>query len=281
MILHHKERIKDVTFYVKTPLRYSDTFTFIPIQYKYKGKCDDIIFQTPQLFIPYGVRELDNQKMIIDISFLNGVNDVSVVQFYEDINSIYTLFHKRYSSTYKVHPFMKETMFSKCMRCKVNPTSHFYNQGKQRIKTLNPFTYGRFLLRLSGLWVIDGEIWFQWVLLQGQVETPYQLDSYSFIDEESVQDKYQKMLKMGVPQAAVNQQKKMDKVPPPPPPPPPSGTTSNKSSRLEISSSELKSVKLKKAKKQEQVKHKTNHRGYEPPTKEELQVALSKLQTPK
>ena len=291
MILHHKERINDLTIYIKTPLKYSDSFTFIPIRYKYKNVSKDIIFQTPQLFIPYGVKTLDNHKTIIDISFMNSENDIQVRKFYEDLYKIFSLFNKKYSNQYKVHSFLKETIFSTCMRCKIESSTHFYNQSKQKIKTIHPFNYGRFLLQLSGLWLIDNEIWFQWFLVQGQLETPYQLHSYSFIDDDSESstttnnednedDKYKKMIKMGVPIAAVQQQKKLDTIPPPPPPPPPSNTTSMRTSitsRLEISESDLQSVQLKKAKPIEKVKIKTNRQGFEPPSKEELQVAIMKL----
>ena len=84
MILHHKQRLNDISFYIKSPLHYSNSFTFIPIQYKYKGKITNVVFQTPQLFVPYGVKELSNKKLILDLSFQNHENDIHVSTFLED-----------------------------------------------------------------------------------------------------------------------------------------------------------------------------------------------------
>ena len=290
MILHYKEGLTNVSFYVKTPLKYSESFTFIPIQYKYKGDLSDIIFQSPHLFIPYGVTKLPNGKLILDISFQNSIHDKDVKLFYVMLQQIYSLFQKRYSKEYQVHNFCKDTPFSKCMRCKLESSDIFYNQSKHKIKQLSSFNYGRFLLQLSGLWVIDNEVWFQWFILQGHIETPSQLDSYSFIDDSpenkknescSKDDKYQKMLKMGIPQIAVDHQRRLDtkNIPPPPPLNIPS-SSKIKGGRVEISSKDLLSVTLKKTqpKTTQKSKSKINSGGFEPPSKEELQIALSKLQ---
>tara|TARA_B100001123_G_scaffold411195_1_gene507158 strand:+ start:487 stop:1368 length:882 start_codon:yes stop_codon:yes gene_type:complete len=290
MILHYKEGLTNVSFYIKTPLKYSKSFTFIPIQYKYKGNLTDIIFQSPHLFIPYGVTKLSNGKLILDISFQNSMNDKDVDLFYAMLQTIYSIFQKRYSKEYQVHNFCKDTPFSKCMRCKLESSDIFYNQSRNKMKQLSSFHYGRFLLQLSGLWVIDNEVWFQWFILQGHIETPIQLDSYSFIDDSSgnkkkdtcsTDDKYQKMLKMGIPQIAVDHQRKLDGTNIPPPPPLNIPTSSkHKGTRLEISSKDLLSVTLKKTQPKEIKKNKPNiiSGGFEPPSKEELQIALSKLQ---
>ena len=290
MILHYKEGLTNVSFYVKTPLKYSESFTFIPIQYKYKGELTDIIFQSPHLFIPYGVTKLPNGKLILDISFQNRIHDKDVDLFYVMLQKIYSMFQRRYSKEYQVHNFCKDTPFSKCMRCKLESSNIFYNQSKQKMKKLSSFNYGRFLLQLSGLWVIDNEVWFQWFILQGHIETPSQLDSYSFIDDSpenkkmdtySKDDKYQKMLKMGIPQIAVEHQRKLDtkNIPPPPPLNFPS-SSKHRGGRVEISSKDLLSVTLKKTQQNttQKNKPKITSGGFEPPSKEELQIALSKLQ---
>ena len=43
MIYHFKDNLQNLTYRLKTPLKYSDDFTFIPI----KINNDDILFQTP------------------------------------------------------------------------------------------------------------------------------------------------------------------------------------------------------------------------------------------
>lgn len=293
MILHHKQRLNDVSFYIKSPLHYSNSFTFIPIHYKYKGKITNVVFQTPQLFIPYGIKELSNKKLILDLSFQNHENDIHVSNFVEDLEIIYMRFFKKYADLYKVHHFLRETIFYKCMRCKVDSSTLLFNQSKQKINTINPFTYSRFLLQLSGLWIIDNEVWFQWNILQGQIESPLTFTSFCFIDDEtstttSSQElsKYEKMIKMGVPKEAVEKQKQLDSnnIPPPPPPPPFISSKTSLSntrisqSRIDITSSDLLSVKLKKTE-TIPLKQKPRQRtGFEPPSKEELQIAISKLQ---
>ena len=129
---------------------------------------------------------------------------------------------------------------------------------------------------MSGLWINNKDIWFQWNLLQAKVQIPFHLKEYSFIDEINIineiqegnkspskpPDKYDKMLKMGVPKEAVQRQKILDgniTRPPPhhpphhPPRPPPITClpmkTNNKSHDIpKIKASDLQSVILKKGK---------------------------------
>ena len=94
------------------------------------------------------------------------------------------------------------------------------------------------------------------------------------------------MIKMGVPKAAVEKQKQLDSnnIPPPPPPPPFISSKTSLSntrisqSRIDITSSDLLSVKLKKAGTIPLKQKPRQKTGFEPPSKEELQIAISKLQ---
>jgi hypothetical protein len=126
--------------------------------------------------------------------------------------------------------------------------------------------------------------------LQAKVKIPTHLKEYSFIEEikETIPDKYDKMLRLGVPKEAVNMQKILDgkgsnKIPPPPPPPPLlMMNKSNKSNDIpKIKASDLRSVTLKKTQpitKKIIIKD-PNH--FEPPTLEELQTTLSRLKPTK
>ena len=68
-------------------------------------------------------------------------------------------------------------------------------------------TYGSFIIHLSGLWIMNQTLWFDWQLLQAQINTPCQIDSFMIKNNMSIPpppppppsiNKYQRMLKMGI-----------------------------------------------------------------------------------
>ena len=70
MIIHHKEDFKQYKIFLCKSLKYSESFTFVPIMVR-KEKFNKCIFQTPLLFTPFGIQETTNHKKIIDLSFQN------------------------------------------------------------------------------------------------------------------------------------------------------------------------------------------------------------------
>ena len=67
MIIHYKDNLNNLNNYQLSslkPLKYSDSFTFIPIQILHKNnkKYHQCIFQTPYLFAPYGIQNTQNNK---------------------------------------------------------------------------------------------------------------------------------------------------------------------------------------------------------------------------
>jgi len=276
MIIHHRN-INNIELGFKKTLKYSENFKFIPLKFYYENHFTDCIFQTPKLFIPFGIQKLDENKKIIDLSFQNKENDKDIQVFIRNLNKIYkTIVHKY--NNYNVNSFLKETTYDLSMRLKASD-SFFFDSCKNEIKKIDSFSHGKFIIQLKGLWMCDNNIWFQWYLLQAKMDTNITLKNYSFIDEvdevDEVDDKYIKMLKMGVPKEAIELKKLMDsKVPSPPPLPnfKPSLPVSK------IKASDLQNVKLKKPKtilKERIVKKDSNH--FEPPSLEELQITISKL----
>jgi len=269
MIIHHKEDIKSYQIICQKKLKYLDDFSFIPIKIvRSTDKSDPGIFQTPLLFTPYGIQNQHN-KTTIDLSFMNKDNDPLVESFYNTLLYIYDFIHTKYKDTYTVNPFMKHTMFNEMIRLKVNSRLLIFDQQKQPIDTIPPFSYGCFMMNLHGLWISDKDIWFQWYLNQGKIIEPISLAEYGFIDDiiptpalssdPQTQDKYDKMLKMGVPKEAVDRQRQLDQpgnvppplksgIPPPPPLPHPTHLHTKSKSPLMISSSDLINVKLKQTK---------------------------------
>ena len=284
MIIHHKEDFSEYDICILKSLKYSDTFTFIPIQLNKKetNKFQKCIFQTPLLFSPFGIQTTKNNKKIIDVSFQNKDNDNSLKQFEKTLSLIYKRIHHKYSNEYTMNHFMKETDFENCLRLKIPSDILIYDENQSTMNTIQSFTYGYFIIHLHGLWLNNNDIWFQWDLLQAKVLIPTYLKEYSFIDEiqnKKLPSKYDKMIKMGVPEEAVQRQKILDGKIPPPPPPPGISLPKTKSYIIhKIQASDLQSVTLKKGKPLPKKKMKTNN-NFEPPSIEELQTTLSKLKS--
>jgi len=293
MIIHHSEDIKLYHLFINKALKYSEKFTFIPIRLKKDKDFIKCIFQTPLLFTPYGIKKTQNDKNIIDISFQNIENDKSQLNFHKNLEYIYNTVYNKYKYDYIVNKFLKNTDFNDCLRLKINDNTKIFDGSKNIIEKIENYSYGNFIIELEGLWLNEENIWFQWNLLQAKVRLPTHLTEYSFIDEiidhKIRDDKYDKMLKMGVPKEAVERQKLLDnKISKPvfnsiPPPPPPPGILPEKkiNSIPKIKASDLRNVVLKKSKPigKKPIKKDPNH--FEPPTLEELQTTLSRLRKTK
>jgi hypothetical protein len=291
MIIHHSENLKSYPFFIQKPLKYSDKFTFIPLRLKKDKIYQKCILQTPLLFTPYGICKTQNDKDIIDISFQNIENDKSQKIFHGNLKHIYDAVYEKYKYDYIVNDFLKRTDFNDCLRLKLNSNTTVFDESKNIIEKIENYSYGTFIIELEGLWLNEDNIWFQWNLLQAKIKIPTYLSEYSFIDEiqekvvnhKDKEDKYDKMLKMGVPKEAVNRQKMIDGKIPPPPPPPNLVNSINKSYSIpKINASDLRSVVLKKGKnipKRKIINKDQNH--FEPPTLEELQSTLSRLKPTK
>jgi len=284
MIIHHK-KLNEILLGNKKSLKYSKDFIFIPLRIFYENNFRECLFQTPKLFLPYGKQKLDNGKYIVDLSFQNKNNDKDNIIFLRNLQNIFDIIKDKYKD-YNVNSFLKQTSFDYTMRLKVSLNSKFYDNSRNHLYKIDPFSYGIFIIGLEGLWIHNNEIWFQWYLLQARLEKPTFLNEYAFIEEDKEDkeninlDKYQKMKNMGVPQGAIELQKNLDlknksSIPHPPPPPPPSNFHSNVPVN-KIKASDLRGIVLKKSKpiKKEKIYSKT---GFEPPSLEELQTTLSKL----
>ena len=295
MIIHHSEDIKLYHLFINKALKYSEKFTFIPIRLKKDKDFIKCIFQTPLLFTPYGIKKTQNNKNIIDLSFQNIENDKSQLNFHKNLEYIYNTVYNKYKYDYIVNKFLKNTDFNDCLRLKINDNTKIFDESKNIIEKIENYSYGNFIIELEGLWLNEENIWFQWNLLQGKVRLPTHLTEYSFIDEiidhKKRDDKYDKMLKMGVPKEAVERQKLLDnkmsksvsnRIPPPPPPPPPGILPEKKINSIpKIKASDLRNVVLKKSKPIEKKPIKKDPNHFEPPTLEELQTTLSRLRKTK
>ena len=219
MIIHFKDDFQLLEFIFKKPLKYSDSYTFIPIQIK-----DKYAFQTPTLYAPYGIQQFNGKKMI-DLSFFNHENDENITNFYQDLRNIEGLIKKKYRSKYQVHSFFKRNQFEECIRFKIDHNLLIFDTMKHKLHTINSHRYGNYLINLHGLWISNDQLWIQWHLLQARIMEPINFDRYLFIDDE--------------PRKA---------LPIPPPPPLPIFKKSNQKKVSKINALDLQKVVLKPGK---------------------------------
>tara|TARA_B110000858_G_scaffold103342_1_gene118464 strand:- start:59 stop:883 length:825 start_codon:yes stop_codon:yes gene_type:complete len=190
---------------IKKKLKYSEYCTLIPIKYNN----NDLIIQTPKMYIPYGEKYVYNNinKKYVDISFLNINNDDNIKIFYDNLNIIYDKINNFYE--YDVDDIIKKYNKNNLLRLKITKDILIYDQNKKNIDKIINNTYGSFIIHLQGLWLMNDTLYFHWELLQCKLDMPIYLSEYSFIDD--VKPIINKGKGMG---------KSKDNVPPPPPPPP-------------------------------------------------------------
>ena len=165
MILHYHD-IPQSTLSFQKKLKYSDSCSFIPVSFK-----DKYAIQTPTMHVPYGIIKNDNEKQFLDITFYNKENDSDLKDFIKSLKLIYKVIQQKYEK-YNVNLFLKQTQFNESLRLKVDTNALFFNEAKQKIHKVKSNYYGRFLISLSGLWIINDEIWIQWILLQAKMIEP-------------------------------------------------------------------------------------------------------------
>ena len=234
MILNHKDFKYDKKLLtIKKKQKYSQEFTFFPLKYDLK----DFLIQIPVLFIPFGIQQysVNDSKKYIDLSFQNLENDNNIQIFINNLKKIFSSIKKKFND-YSVEHFLKKTKYSFLLRLKLADTCLFFDQYKNKYNDELPKTYGSFIIQLSGLWLMNKKVWFNWRLLQAKINTPFILKEYAFIDDENYEEnlnikkfippppppppppplpnKYSMMLKIGIPKHAVEQKKTLDRIRP-------------------------------------------------------------------
>lgn len=218
---------------IKKKLKYSEHCTLIPIKYNN----DDLIIQTPKMYIPFGEKYVYNNKnkKYVDISFLNIENDNNIKIFYDNLNIIFDKINNFYK--YDVDDIIKKYNKNDLLRLKITKNILIYNQKRENIDKIINNTYGSFIIHLYGLWLMNDTLYFHWELLQCKLDIPIYLSEYSFIDDvkpifnkgkgkgkgkcvpppppppPEMESKYDKMIKMGIPKDAVLQKMRLEETP--------------------------------------------------------------------
>ena len=129
MILHYKNiDVKSDTISFKKRVQYSDNFSFIPIKFLN----NDLIIQTPYLFVPFNISNYDQKtdKKHIVLSFFEDDKNNNI--FIEKLNDIIKIVQNKYSDKI-LNNFIKENNYSKWMRLKVQDNCLFFNDQKEII----------------------------------------------------------------------------------------------------------------------------------------------------
>lgn len=268
-MLHYKDNLK-IPIFTKTPLKYSDNYTFIPLQWKQN---QDIIIQTPKLYTPYGVQQNQNSKDYIMVSFQNKTNDIFTQKFLDDLDWIYEQIKEHYLGLKQVNSFIKSYKNESVMNIKLKEDSYIYNHQKIKCDDIPLYSYASYIIHLPGLWVSENQVWIPWYILQTRLENNCKLSSYAFKESvppppppppppPRIKDKYSKMIHMGIPSEAVKKQRQIDL-------------------KSGINPGMLQSVQLKSVTNQKDMKTnmKSDMNGFEPPSLDSLQMALRKLRT--
>jgi hypothetical protein len=187
MILHYKDiKIDESKVSFKKKVHLSKDFSFIPITYDNK----DFIIQTPKLFIPFTLQQYpNNNKKYLNLSF-QDTQDKNTCNFI--INCLEIFYNKtknKYSNNYHIEKFIKENDYSKWMRFKVPEYCNFYDQNRKSIDIFPSKVIGSFIIQLSGLWVLNNNIIFNWNIIQGQIILPIKLKDFIIVDEDDNDNK--------------------------------------------------------------------------------------------
>jgi hypothetical protein len=270
--------------------RFSNEFSFIPIKCLFEGKKIPLIIQTPQLFVPYGV---DPEKNTVCISFQNKENDRHTQRLLNDLNHIYETISTNLTGTYRVNHFLKENIYAECLQLKVTDKTHHFNTLKEPIDRASSFSYGCFIIHLSGLWNQGRDVWFRWNIIQSRIDESIEIPDYAFETNHTTRpplvppplvppppplppsfskiSKYHSMIKMGVPKDAVLQKMQQDGVNPEK-----INAKTDVDDKNIITPDMLKRVSLKKGR---EILRITPERDNRIPTKDDLNNALKNLKS--
>lgn len=250
--------------------------------YKYPIKylANDLIIQTPIIFIPFGL-SMYNNKTYLDISFIN--NDKEMNMFKSIIQKINTCVKNKMIKKNKKLKFTNSikkstNLYPDRLRLCIKDDIMVFNEHKKIVQFdyIQPKMYVKVLIHPECIWCNEETFGITWNVVQLKLYNKLILNTYSFIDDEPNSEenihkhdpkyeKYFKMQKMGVPIDAIKHKMicdnldpniidssnkcmtnintntlKSSHVPPPPPPLP--------SSNINIFS-EIKKAKLQKANK--------------------------------
>jgi hypothetical protein len=212
---------------------------FISIKYKLDKSndiTDNLVFQTPIMFLPFGISNFNN-KYYIDMSFMNQTKSKDIDQLKNFVIKINTYFKNikcfkkcNYISSFKESDFFPPTLK---LNYNLNNNIQVFNDDNINItekitsepSLIKPKLFAKFIIQASNIWFNNGKYGIIWNICQIKLYNNliYTPQSFSFIDDNDYQlkvtnkEKYSKyfdMLKKGVPLFAIKQKLIIDKLNP-------------------------------------------------------------------
>ena len=163
----HKDKLS-----LKRIQTYTNGFTFYPLLYQ-GNQC---LFQTPPLFVPYGIQTSDSKQMVT-LSFVNRIHDKYVEKLHHSLDQIF-LFLQTQLTTVQLAPLVKSNELRvRLYHCLL------FDESKQKLDTIPPNIYGQFILNVYGVWCYDNIGYVQCYAIQAKLYQPMYLTTYGFLDE--------------------------------------------------------------------------------------------------
>jgi hypothetical protein len=202
---------------------------------KYLG--EDLIIQTPILYLPFGMYTCGN-KSYINASFLNVSVDKDMAEYKYIIKQLNNKVIKFISNIYKkdnlsfVDSIKQSTeLYPDRMRFNLQEDILIFSDKKKLLdfEYLKAKSYTKFLVSPVNIWLNETKYGITWQILQIKIYPQTILNTYSFIDEDSdgkqitnvnkykshpQYQKYFKMLSCGVPKDAVKHKMIVDNLDP-------------------------------------------------------------------
>jgi len=202
--------VKNIT--LKNKINISNDFTNYPIKYKN----NNLIIQTPIVYLPFGINKYNN-KSYIDISFINIKNDPIMCEFKKLIVNIHNCIKKKVSKKIKfVSSFKSTEHYPDRLRLSFYEDILVFNESKSLITFdyIKSKIYSKLLIIPQFLWTNNKVAGIVWNILQMKIYSKPMLDIYSFIDDEVNIDKYIKLMRCGVPTQAIKNKMNLEKIDP-------------------------------------------------------------------
>lgn len=201
---------------------------------KYLG--NDLIIQTPILYLPFGIYKCGN-KCYLNASFLNVTVDKEMADYKQIIQKLNSKVIKHISKNYKdknlefVDSIKKSNeLYPDRMRFNLQEDILIFSDKKKLLdfEYLKAKSYTKFLVSPVNIWLNESKYGITWQILQIKIYPQTILNTYSFIDDDEPKNenninkykshpqyqKYFKMISCGVPIDAVKHKMTVDNLDP-------------------------------------------------------------------
>lgn len=211
---------------------HSSNLSFYPLSYNLNKKKSPFIVQINDLYSKFGVNTFNNNHNKNSNQYIKKSIDLSISDDLLDICSSFTDIKNTLENKLKkpiIFP-VRESKYGKFIRCKIHDLTKIYSSNEELISidNIKSHLFCDCIIQIKGLWHMKDDsgskVWFDLNILQVRLDTPVFLKDYAFIDskkpdspkkkqlDKNIPEKYQKMLAMGIPKAAVEFRMEMDGV---------------------------------------------------------------------